>query len=102
MDGKINVLIRGKSELTKKRHQVDVLLKRAMKGNHQSKEKLNKEFGIKVYSTDEVAKYVKEKLKNEVIEESPLRVKSAGSKFGQKNGIKALQKRKVKLVGKRV
>jgi Glu-tRNA(Gln) amidotransferase subunit E-like FAD-binding protein len=95
MDGKINVLIRGKSELTKKRHQVDVLLKRAMKGNHQSKEKLNKEFGIKVYSSDEVARYVKEKLKNEVIEESPLRVK-------QKNGTKALPKRKVRLVGKKV
>jgi Glu-tRNA(Gln) amidotransferase subunit E-like FAD-binding protein len=94
MDGKINVLIRGKSELTKKRHQVDVLLKRAMKGNHQSKEKLNKEFGIKVYSSDEVARYVKEKLKNEVIEESPLRVK-------QKNGTKVLTKRKVKLMGKK-
>jgi thiaminase len=95
MDGKVNVLIRGKAELTKKRHQIDVLLKRAMKGNYQSKDKLYKEFGIRVYSSDEVQKYVNEKLRTKVMEESPVRIKT-------KIGTKTLPRRKVKLVGKKV
>ncbi|MCK4404318.1 MAG: hypothetical protein KAW02_04440 [candidate division Zixibacteria bacterium] len=68
MDGKVNFVIRGKPELTKKRHQINVLLKRARKGRKQAKDKLYKEFGIRIYSSEEVEKYVEEKLKTEVIE----------------------------------
>ncbi len=68
MNGKVNFVIRGKPDLTKKRHQIDVLLKRAMKGRKQAKDKLYKEFGIRVYSSQEVEEYVKERLKAEVVE----------------------------------
>jgi len=68
MDGRVNFVMRGKPELTKKRHQINVLLKRAMKGRKQAKDKLYKEFGIRIYSSEEVEKYVEEKLKTEVIE----------------------------------
>jgi len=71
MDGKVNFVMRGKPELTKKRHQIDVLLKRAMKGWKQAKDKLYKEFGIRVYSSEEVEEYVAEKLKTEVVDELP-------------------------------
>jgi hypothetical protein len=94
MDGKINVLIRGKAELTKKRLKVDNLLKRAMKGNSQAKSKLYKEFGIRLYSTDEVQSYVKKKLATEMVEESPVRVKA-------KTKTRILPKRKIRLVTKK-
>ncbi len=68
MDGRVNFVMRGKPELTKKRHQINVLLKRAMKGRKQAKDKLYKEFGIRIYSSEEVEKYVAEKLKTEMIE----------------------------------
>ena len=71
MDGRVNFVIRGKSELTKKRYQINVLLKRARRGRKQAKDKLYKEFGIRVYSPEEVEEYVAEKLKTEVVEESP-------------------------------
>ncbi len=93
MDGKVNVLIRGKAELTRKRHQIDVLLKRAKNGNYQSKDKLYKEFGIRLYSSDEVQKYVSDKLKTEV-EDSPVRIK-------RRNDTKTSTKRKIRLVGKK-
>ncbi len=93
MDGKINVLIRGKPELTKKRLQVDNLLKRAMKGNDHAKSKLYKEFGIKLYSPDEVQGYVKKKFATEVVNESPVRPKP-------RLKSKVLTKKKVKLVAK--
>jgi hypothetical protein len=93
MDGKINVLIRGKPELTKKRLQVDNLLKRAMKGNDQAKFKLYKEFGIRFYSPDEVQSYVKKKLASEVVDESPVRAKT-------RLKSKPFLKRKIKLVTK--
>jgi hypothetical protein len=93
MDGKINVLIRGKPELTKKRLQVDNLLKRAMRGNSQAKSKLYKEFGIKFYSPDEVQSYVKKKLASDVVNESPVRTRS-------KPKSRILTKRKVKLAAK--
>lgn len=59
--------MRGKSEITKKRHLIDILIKRAMKGGKQAKDKLYKDFGIKVYSSEEVEEYVKEKLKTEMV-----------------------------------
>ena len=66
------------------------MLKRAKKGGKQAKDKLYKEFGIRVYSPKEVEKYVKEKLKTEVVEESPLEVSA-----------KAISKRKNKQMVKK-
>jgi hypothetical protein len=60
-----SLIIRGRSEQTKKRQQTDILLKKAMKGNRQAKLKLYKEFGIKLYSSDEVEKYVQERVTRE-------------------------------------
>ena len=68
--------MRGKSELTKKRHTIDVLMKRAMKGGKQAKDKLYKEFGIKVYSSEEVEEYVRDKLKAQMVDESLPRVRA--------------------------
>lgn len=76
MDGKLNFLIRGKSELTKKRLQTDMLLRRAMKGDRYAKEKLYKDYGIKLYSSEEVESYVKKKLKTEVVNGLPPRDKA--------------------------
>lgn len=90
MDGKVDFVMRGKPELTKKRHQIDVLLKRAMKGRKQAKNKLYKEFGIRVYSSEEVKKYVKEKLKAEVMDASLPEVSA-----------KAVSKRKTKQMVKK-
>ena len=90
MDRKVNFVMRGKPELTKKRHQIDVLLKRAMKGRKHAKDKLYKEFGIRVYSSEEVKKYVKEKLKSEMLEESQPEVSA-----------KAMAKRKTKQMMKK-
>ena len=94
MDGKINVLIRGKPELTRKRLQVDNLLKRAMKGNNQAKSKLYKEFGIRLYSSDEVKNYVQKMLTTELIEGPSIKSKT-------KLTTKVLPKRKLKLVAKK-
>jgi hypothetical protein len=79
MEGKVNVTIRGKAELTKKRHQIDLLLKRAMRGGKQAKARLHKDFGIRVYSSEEIGDYVRERLGTEVIEDSPSRI---GAKSG--------------------
>ena len=76
MDRKLNFLIRGKAELTRKRLQIDDLLKRAKKGEHQANKKLYQEFGIRLYSPEEVEKYVKKKLKTEVVEGLPTRVRA--------------------------
>ncbi|MFQ6032253.1 MAG: hypothetical protein ACE5K2_04960 [Candidatus Zixiibacteriota bacterium] len=60
-----NLVIRGRGEQTKRRQQTDILLKKAMKGNRQAKLKLYKEFGIKLYSSEEVEKYVQERVAHE-------------------------------------
>lgn len=60
-----SLIIRGRSEQTKKRQQTDILLKKAMKGDRQAKLKLYKDFGIKLYSSDEVEKYVQERVTKE-------------------------------------
>ena len=57
-----NLVMRGRSRHTKRRQQTDILLKKAMKGSRQAKLKLYKEFGIRLYSPDEVDKYVQEGL----------------------------------------
>jgi hypothetical protein len=86
--------MRGKSDHTKKRHIIDILMKRAMKGGKQAKNRLHKEFGIRVYSSEEVEEYVKERLKSEMIDESGPRVQS-------KNNKKSKSKKKKKLIAKK-
>jgi len=51
-----------KQELTARRHKIDVLLKKAVKGNQRAKEKLLDEYGIRVYSSSEVEEYKNSKL----------------------------------------
>jgi ferredoxin-fold anticodon binding domain-containing protein len=51
-----------KQELTARRHKIDVLLKKAVKGNQRAKEKLFDEYGIRVYSSSEVEEYKNSKL----------------------------------------
>ena len=51
-----------KQELTARRHKIDVLLKKAVKGNQKAKEKLLDEYGIRVYSSSEVEEYKNSKL----------------------------------------
>jgi hypothetical protein len=86
--------MRGKTDHTKKRHIIDVLMKRAMKGGKQAKNRLYKEFGIRVYSSEEVEEYVKDRLKSEMIDDSGPRVRA-------KNNMKAGLKRKKKLMVKK-
>jgi hypothetical protein len=86
--------MRGKTDHTKKRHIIDILMKRAMKGGKQAKDRLYKEFGIRVYSSEEVEEYVKDRLKSEMIDEPGPRVRA-------KNNTKAGSKRKKKQMMKR-
>lgn len=60
-----SLIIHGRSEHTKKRQQIDILLKKATKGNKQAKLRLYKEFGIRLYSSDEVEKYVQRRVTQE-------------------------------------
>ena len=76
MKGEVDFSMRGKSDLTKKRLRIGILLKSARKGGKNAKDKLFREFGIRVYSPQEVEEYVKEKLRTELVEESPLKVSS--------------------------
>lgn len=62
-----SLIIRGRGEQTKRRQQIDMLLKKAMKGNRQAKFKLYKEFGIRLYSSNEVDKYVHERVSQEYV-----------------------------------
>lgn len=72
--------MRGKAELTKKRHKISLLLKRAKSGKRQAKDKLLTDFGIRLYSPKEVEKYVKEKMKTEVVDELPSRLRQKSAK----------------------
>ena len=78
--------MRGKAELTKKRHQISLLLKRAKSGKRQAKDKLLKEFGIRLYSPKEVEEYVKRKLKTEVVDELPSRLTQKSAKKTEPSG----------------
>ncbi len=60
-----SLVIRGKGEATKKRQRIDILLKRAMKGEKRAKLKLYKEFGIRLYSAGEVERYVQTRMPQE-------------------------------------
>ncbi len=95
MEGKVNVTIRGKAELTKKRHQISVLLKKAMRGGKQAKVRLHKDFGIRVYSSQEIGDYVRERLETEVVDDAPLRIgaKSGNRGLGIRKGRRANRRR---------
>jgi RNase H-fold protein (predicted Holliday junction resolvase) len=82
MKDRFSFSMRGKSELTKKRHTINVLMKRAMKGGKQAKDKLYKEFGIRVYSSEEVEEYVQERLQTEVANQSLPEVRARGVSRG--------------------
>lgn len=60
-----NLVIRGRREHTKRRQQIDILIKKAMGRDRKAKLKLYKEFGIKLYSSEEVEKYVQERMSQE-------------------------------------
>ena len=60
-----SLVIRGRGDATKKRQQIDLLLKKATKGDGRAKLKLYKEFGIKVYSPGEVERYVQTRMPQE-------------------------------------
>jgi hypothetical protein len=72
--------MRGKAELTKKRHQISLLLKSAKSGKRQAKDRLLKDFGIRLYSPKEVEEYVRRKLKTEVVDELPSRLRQKSAK----------------------
>ncbi|MDH4223564.1 MAG: hypothetical protein OEV55_08515 [candidate division Zixibacteria bacterium] len=46
-----------KRDYTKKRHNIDILLKRAIKGSSIAQKKLLDEYGIKIYSSCEINDY---------------------------------------------
>lgn len=48
-----------KRDYTKKRQNIDILLKKAIKGNLSAKKRLHEEYGIKVYSSCEIEEYAK-------------------------------------------
>jgi len=60
-----DLAIKGKAEHTKRRQQIDLLLKKAMRGNGRAKLKLYRDFGIRLYSSNEVEKYVQQRVTQE-------------------------------------
>ena len=58
-DGNFSIEFSKKREFTKRRQKINNLLKRAIKGNLKAKEKLSKDFGIKLYSSKEIEQYQK-------------------------------------------
>ena len=50
-----------KSDYTKKRQNIDLLLKRAIKGSEKAAKRLAAEYGIKIYSSSEIDHYEKGK-----------------------------------------
>jgi len=49
-----------KSNFTKRRQKIDLLLKKAIKGDNKAKKLLQKEFGIRLYSPKDKEEYQKE------------------------------------------
>lgn len=58
-DESFSIKFSKKLKFTKKRQKINSLLKRAIKGNLKAKEKLSKEYGIKLFSSKEIAQYQK-------------------------------------------
>ena len=66
MTGTTNLEFPTKQDLTARRHKINVLLKKAVKGNQKAKEKLLDEYGIRVYSSSEVEDYKNSKFTKKV------------------------------------
>ena len=66
MSGTTNLEFPTKQDLTARRHKINVLLKKAVKGNQKAKEKLLGEYGIRVYSSSEVEDYQNSKLSRKI------------------------------------
>lgn len=107
-----SLIIRGRGEQTKRRQQIDMLLKKAMKGSRQAKFKLYKEFGIRLYSSNEVDNYVHERVSQEYVSGgksknngSSLLTIKRGTKGISKNGIEKNRtrlKEKTKQLAKKI
>jgi hypothetical protein len=90
-----SLVIRGRGEATKKRQQIDILLKKATKGDGRAKLKLYKDFGIKLYSAGEVERYVQTRMPQEYTpsEKGPSNGPAgltgrAGPKGQRRNGVR--------------
>jgi hypothetical protein len=66
MSGTTNLEFPTKQDLTARRHKINVLLKKAVKGNQKAKEKLLGKYGIRVYSSSEVEDYKNSKLSRKI------------------------------------
>ncbi len=66
MSATTNLEFPTKQELTARRHKINVLLKKAVRGNQKAKEKLLDEYGIRVYSSSEVQDYQNSKLNGKI------------------------------------
>ncbi|KPL00190.1 MAG: hypothetical protein AMJ90_08670 [candidate division Zixibacteria bacterium SM23_73_2] len=53
-----------RADFTKRRQKIDLLLKKALNGHIKAKKLLQKEFGIKFYSHEDVEEYQKKSLKS--------------------------------------
>jgi hypothetical protein len=69
-----------KREHTRKRHNIDILLKKAIKGNQSAKRRLYEEYGIKVYNSSEIDEYSKVKSRGKTRSLSPCRSNTVSKK----------------------
>ncbi len=46
-----------RADFTKRRQKIDLLLKKAMKGDKKAKKLLEEKFGIRLYSAEEIKRY---------------------------------------------
>lgn len=74
-----------KQELTARRHKIDVLLKKAVKGNQRAKEKLLDEYGIRVYSSSEVEEYKNNRLGRKIRKIGLVKQNGGGKKQAVRN-----------------
>lgn len=86
-----DLAIKRKAEHTKRRQQIDALLKRATKGDERAKLKLYKEFGIRLYSSNEVERYVQQRVTREYTS-SDKRASNGPTAVSRKTKSKSLSK----------
>jgi hypothetical protein len=67
-------------DYTRKRHHIDILLKKAIKGNEGAKKRLHEEYGIKVYSSSEIEEYAKGRNRGKIISLSLSRTNTVSKK----------------------
>lgn len=85
MTGTTNLEFPTKQELTARRHKIDVLLKKAVKGNQKAKKKLLDEYGIRVYSSSEVEDYENSKLSKKIRKIGLVKGNGGGKRQAVKN-----------------